>query len=454
MKKLILVVLAVFLMSGIGWAATTLDLNGEIRLYPEANNLGSSAPTIPDYLQGKTKSGGHYFVDQRARLYFNVKSNENVGGTVAFEMDSFWGNTAFKDGRQQGGGLGADTTNVEVKNSYLWFKTDDLKITGGIQTYMDDMAGIFAAGQDMAGFRADYALSKSYSLTTGVFVWWDQDTRKTDSVYFIPLTLKQQLGNGSATMFLYTIQDNSSYQTVTAPTQGARPLMNGTSAAYDKAQIYYAGFNYRGKAGNISYYLMGAYNFGTFEDVVGITPTDDRKISAYAANAKVDVKIGDGKLRLNGLYVSGTDSDPTKYSGFVTGDAYSGGTSLPLAQDDLVIILPNFDTITYARALVFNVNNNGDGLQLAYAAYDHNLSPKLNAKVVAGYAAADKNNSATRLGKGIGTEYNAQLKYQFAPNLTITGIASYAQVGDYFKTSTFVDADNAYKLLLKFIYKF
>lgn len=457
MKKFILAVLAVFLMSGIASAATTLDLKGYVRVYPEANNFGTSAGNIPDYLLAKAKSGSHAFTDQRARLYFNVKSNENLGGTVALEIDSRWGNTSYDNGRGTGGGLGADTNNIEVKNSYLWFKTGSLRIMGGIQTYGDDMAGIFVGGGDMAGFRADYTMSKTSSLTTGAFVWWDRNTRNTDSVYFIPLTLKQQLGGGSATLFLYTIQDNSSYQAMTVPNQGRRPLANaaGTQALYEKAEIYYAGLNYGGKAGNISYYLMGAYNFGTFKDV-GVSKaasTGDAKISAFAANAKVDVKIGDGKLRLNGLYVSGTDPDPSKYSGFVTGDQYAGANTMTLLQDDLVIIINNTDAISNVTVLANDVNNNGDGVQMAYGAFDYNLTPKLNAKAVIGYAAADKKNLASRKGKGMGAEYNAQLKYKFDDNLTIGVVASYAQIGDYFNTATF-DADNAYKLLLKFGYSF
>jgi len=460
MKKMILVVMAVFLMSGMASAATTLDLKGQVRVYPEWNNIGRSAGSIPDYLPGSSylpasKSSGSIFTDQRARLFFNVKSNENIGGTVALEIDSYWGNTSYDSGRQTGGGLGADSANVEIKNSYLWFTAGDLKITAGIQTFLDDMAGIFVGGGDMAGFRVDYALSKTSSLSTGVYTWWESQATSAgttkqwkDSVYFIPLTVKQQLGSGTGSLFVYTIQDSTKGSTGLTATQGRRPL-----AQYDKAQIYYTGFNYGGKAGNVSYYLMGAYNFGTFKDIVTAT-TDDKKISAFAVNAKVDVKIGDGKLRLNGLYVSGGDStDKDKYNGFVTGEQYAGAQVMPLLQDDLVIIIGNTDQISNVTTLAVDVNNNNDGLQVAYGAFDYNLSPKLNAKAVLGYASADKQNSVARLGKKMGMEYNAQLKYKFDENLTIAGVGSYAQIGDYFKTAAF-DADNAYKLLLKFMYSF
>jgi hypothetical protein len=472
MKKFILVVLAVFFMSGIASAATTLDLKGQLRVYPEMNNIGRSSGLLPNYLNTGYvgtlgKSSQNVFTDQRARLNFNIKSNENVGATVVFEIDSFWGQSAFTVNRDgTGGGQGSDSVNVEVKNSYMWFKpTADLKIQAGIQTYADDTAGVLVGGGDMAGFRVDYALSRSSSLTASVFTWW-QDTLAgsnfggnntwKDSVYFIPLTLKQQLGSGTATAFVYTIQDSTKATDASNPTTGNRPFGSGaTGLNYDKGEIYYAGLNYGGKAGNVSYFLMGVYNFGTYKGVVTTTSTDDRKVSAFAVNAKVDVKMGDGKLRLQGMYVSGTDvsSDKTKFGGFVTGDQYSGHQTMPMLQDDMILLVQNTDVISNATTLTGNPNNNNDGLGVAYGAFDYNLTQKLNAKAVAGYATADKQNNSARLGKQMGQEYNAQLIYKFDENLTIKGVYSYAKLGDYFKTAT-LDPDNAYRLLIKFIYLF
>jgi len=474
MKKLLLVVLAVFFMSGIASAATTVDIKGQIRVQPEWNNYGRGSGVLPNYFPtgaiggaAGTKSSGNFFTDQRTRLYFNVKSNENVGAAIALEIDSFWGQSAFEVNRNgTGAGLGTDAVNIEVKYANMWFKPmDALKITAGTMTYVDDMSGVFIGGGDTAGFRFDYALSKTSSLSTGLYTFWQTQLSSAaatynpawkDSVYFVPITLKQQLGSGAATLFFYTIQDGTNTRNSSvalgmagAPTYGFRPV----SSPYNTAQIYYAGLNYGGKAGMVSYYLMGAYNFGTVKEVA-TTTIDDQKISAYALNAKVDVKLGDGKLRLAGLYVSGEDStDKTKYKGFITGDQYAGHQTMPMLQDDLVILINNTDVMSNATFLALNPNNNGDGLQVAYAAFDYNLSNKLNAKVVAGYASADKQNSAARLGKKMGTEYNAQLAYKFDENLMIKGMGSYAPIGDYFNTATF-NADAAYRIWLKFIYTF
>jgi hypothetical protein len=467
MKKLLLVVVALFFMVGIASAETTLTMSGHFRLTPEANNFGATSGAIPPYLTAKTPSLSNNVVDQRMRMYFNIKSNENVGAYFAVEVDSYWGQGAFEVARNgTGGGQGTDSVNIEVKNSNMWFKPmSNLTVRAGTMTWVDDMAGIFMGGGDIAGFRADYAISKASSLSTGAFVWWNLSNQKSDAVYFIPITVKQQLGSGTASAFLYTIMDGSSYQTLAAGNaQGRRPNPVGlsptstTAANYDTANVYYAGLNYGGKAGNVSYFLMGAYNFGKFKSIGTslATATGDADISAFAANAKVDVKIGNGNLRLNGLYVPGKEAaatDNTTYRGFVTADQYQGHQTIPLLATDLVLLIGNTDQISNATFLVTDVNNNGDGVQLAYGAFDYNLTPKINAKAVIGWASADKQNVATRSGKQIGTEYNAQLKYTMDANMSIVGVYSYAKVGDYFNTSTF-SADDAYKAVLKFIYIF
>lgn len=503
MKKLIMVVLAVFLMSGIASAATTMTLNGQVRVYPEMNNYGytggGGAPS-----NGSINSGTNAWTEQRAVLRFDIKSDENVGGHVAVELDSRWGNTAYVDGRGQGGGMGSDFNNFELKNSYLWYKWGDLKTTVGIQTYFGDQTNIIVSG-DNAGIYFDYALSKGSALHTGVSTWWDGtngNTRTTDSVLFIPLTVTQAIGNGKASVFLYTIQDNSNYQVLDSPrmdtppfTRGLRPLVvnafnttavivpqtggtlpisaTGTltastrsKAAYEKAGIYYAGLNYGGKAGNVSYYLMGVYAFGEFKNVITNSATNnspgtvigDAKVSAFGLNVKGDVQLGAGKLKAQAAWVQGGgNDDPSKYRGFVSGAQYSVGQVMPLMQADLVMLINPYEIISQAQSFIDNMQNNGDGVQIAWLSYDHNITPVFNAQVVLGYAKADDlgSNTLKRQGREIGTEGNIQLRYKFSPNLTIATVAAYTKVGEYNKTiGAATEPDDVYKLQLKFQYSF
>jgi hypothetical protein len=478
MKKLILVVLAVFLMCGIASAATTLEMSGYMRIHPETNNFsrtGASGVFTPI-----ADAGTLAFTDQRTRWYFNVKSNENLGATVAIEISNKWGQSAGIDGRASGGGFMSDTNSMYIKNANMWFKQGGLKVTAGSMSFLDGMSGIVFGGADMSGFLTDYTFSKSTAMQLGAFTFWDRDLRNTDAVMFYPLTVTQQLGGGKAQAFLYMINDNSNYIPLTAGAgYGFRPITTantalpqqistnaGAAAAYENAKIYYAGLNYAGKAGPVGYSLFGVYNFGTFKNFDnssyataggGTAQRGDATISAYAANVKADMAFGASKLRFSGLYVSGTETDYSKevdkFRGFVTGGQYGGGADQPLLQNDLHILTNNTDCIGYAQFLMYDVNNNGDGVMLASLAFDQPVAPKLTAKAVAGYAAANKQNNAARNGKGMGTELNAQLKYDFDSNLNIKLVYAYAMLGDYFKTAT-VDPDNVWRAQIKFTYSF
>jgi hypothetical protein len=96
-------------MVGFAFAQTTVNFSGFIRVYPEINNFGFGNIELSDDSQTRA------FVDQRARIFFNIKSGEEVGGTYAMEIDSRWGDIAYAVGRNQGGALQADTINVEKK---------------------------------------------------------------------------------------------------------------------------------------------------------------------------------------------------------------------------------------------------------------------------------------------------------------------------------------------------
>src|SRR6185369_628066 len=61
------------------------------------------------------------FLEQRARIYYTAKANDDLKLVTAFEIDSRWGDTSSTNGRNIGGGIEADTVNLETKNVYLDF---------------------------------------------------------------------------------------------------------------------------------------------------------------------------------------------------------------------------------------------------------------------------------------------------------------------------------------------
>ena len=60
------------------------------------------------------------FIEQRARLQYIAKANADLKLVTQFELDyTYWGNSSYTTGRNQGGAIGADTVNIETKNIYL-----------------------------------------------------------------------------------------------------------------------------------------------------------------------------------------------------------------------------------------------------------------------------------------------------------------------------------------------
>ena len=75
------------------------------------------------------------YVTQRMRMYFDFISSENLKLVYKNEIDFEWGDAAFQNARNNGGGLGGDTVNLETKNIYLEFMVPDtpVKATIGLQ---------------------------------------------------------------------------------------------------------------------------------------------------------------------------------------------------------------------------------------------------------------------------------------------------------------------------------
>jgi len=467
--KVFLAVLAVLLTASFAAAQTTMTINGIIRVYPELNNYGFSSalgyPYSYDKVTNTFKTSGNYsadskstsFVDQRARLFFNVKSGDNVGGTVAFEIDSRWGDAAYQTARNKGGALEADSTNAETKNAYLWFKpNNDLKLTVGIQGYTDDFKGIILGGADAAGIRADYTINKDSSLMVGWYLFQDPSaaTGTSDAVWFLPISYKMNLGDGKLGLAYYRLQDGGGG--IADATLYHKSVRTKDS---NGAQINYLGASYAGKAGDVSYSAFLVYNFGTIDSYKGAGTAAD--ISAFAFNADAAMKLGDGKIKAALLYASGDKSTSSDYRGFVTGNQYSNGADLPLMQNDLYLILRTLDDISQSVAFFNDINNGGFGATVVYATYDQNISDKTNVQVALGYGKANEKYSV-KLSPSITanltpsiTEINAQAAYKFDKSLTIKAAAAYGILSDVKDISKDgKDADNLYRLMMKFQYAF
>ncbi|PKN13584.1 MAG: porin [Deltaproteobacteria bacterium HGW-Deltaproteobacteria-4] len=380
----------------------------EVSNYTDANslegNLQKSAPT------------SNWF-DQRLRLGYNVKADANVKLVTKFELDyTFWGNSSYATGRNQGGAIGADSVNLETKNIYLdWtVPSHNLNAKVGMQGYGDAFSGIIFSS-DMAGILLSHGCTNA-TTSVGFFRWNDslnsgsfpgkdtQDLFVVDATYNINKDLKV----GAA---YYYIQDD-------------------TTAGVD-AKVHTLGVNANAGLGKVN---VNAFLLGQTGDYDATTYA-----KGYAAKLAANTAVGTGTLRADVLYVAGGDNQL-----YVTGDLVG------YYDNEMMILSRDKNQTTIDNALVYDLNNRGEGVMMASLGFDQPFSSTLTGSANVGFASvADNVNKKGR--DTIGTEFNVEVVKKATDNINLSARAAYVVLGD---RDSALDADNPYAVMTMIDYKF
>lgn len=118
---------------------------------------------------------GNWF-DQRLRMYFTFVGSERLQLVTKWEADTQWGRESSGAGRHGGGDIGADATNLEMKNVHLKFMLPVLEATAtvGVQgmeilggwIFADDFSGaVLAKSLDSLKVRVGYVAGQNKSVT-------------------------------------------------------------------------------------------------------------------------------------------------------------------------------------------------------------------------------------------------------------------------------------------------
>jgi hypothetical protein len=477
MRKGFLIVLAVVLVAVLAAPAMAgMDVTGFVRDKGYVSNFKTvTGPTL------KKDAPAAAYVEQRLRLKWSF-GEENVKAVWYIESDySAFGDasgsskvaatdtTGLGAQRNTGGGLGADRVNTETKNIYIWFKVPNtsLDFTVGMQNQSDSYAGLIYGGADMAGIFATGKVEPlSYKL--GWAKLYENNPVKADDLTlyvaeakFAP-TKAVKLG-----LNFYFLQDD------TGKVSAATELPSDPGAALNKKRVYIPGIDAAFNAGPATISGFFLYEGGKIDYLASATP--DITIKGYALDLRGDLNLGPGKAFLEGIYISGGDdkAGTTEYKSIATlsdVNASPGGNSF-FARTDMMILLVNGDDINTSTALVgasstpagygFSTSpgNGGRGITHVAAGYTQKLGDALTAKVGAGYLAATKKFTvadATKKGKSMGTEVNANVNYSIMKGLDFGVYAAYAWLGDFYKSTAAgaVDPDNVYDVHFRLNYAF
>jgi hypothetical protein len=467
MRKGFLVMLAVVLVAALAAPAMAdTSLNGFVRSRAFLSNYKNNGV---GYIAPVNNAPSSAYVDERARFLIKT-GDENAKAVAQFELDQIWGDSAYTTGRNMGGGLEADTTNLETKNLYVWFKVPNTSVdfTVGVLNASDSYAGTFLGYADLAGVFANFKVDP-VTVRLGYSKFWENATNKADDIdlyiaeaKFAP-TKDVKLG-----LNLYFLNDMG--KGVKGPTSstlaGAKgavlawtPNEIGLVSGLRKVRVYMPGVDFAANAGPAALTGFAFYQFGKAESSTGAASVN---VKGYAADVRADANLGPGKGFLELLYVSGDDNKTdTDYKGIITASNYNLAASF-YARTDMQILLPNLDdTQTTSYGLAYDVANGGAGLFHVGAGYTQKLNDKLTGKVGAGYLAAAKKRvrdagptanfaNATAMG----TEVNANVNYNITKGLDFGVYGAYAWLGNAYKVSGSPTPDNLFSSYARLNYAF
>ncbi len=257
-----------------------------------------------DLDNSKSEDSPKMGVDQRFRAKWTMGLNEYVSVVYYGEVDFQYGDVSYGMGkkfvdtkgdtyvvrvgnRNDGGGIGGDTVNLETKNLYLDVKIPDtpVAVRVGLQGYADHWSySLWAA--DMAGVKVSFKTD----MVSGNVAWfkWSEgspsiDNKENDQNLYALQTAFSPVGGLSVGADFYWLD------------------VGNEDTGASSADIMWAGLNAKYKVGPAALSGWFAYNFGSAGDV---------DYSAFAGSLSAAFAPAPGfKAKVLALYFSGDDDN-------------------------------------------------------------------------------------------------------------------------------------------------
>lgn len=346
------------------------------------------------------------YVEQRARLQYTAKANADLKLVTQFELDyTYWGNSSYTTGRNQGGAIGADTVNIETKNIYLDANLlTNLNMKLGMMPNIDSFKGVLFDA-DMAGLLLSSSYGK-FSPSIGYFRFNDNG-EDTDKV----------LGHNTNDMFML---DGKFEVSKEFKIGGAYYFFRDNQANDVDVKMHVLGLNAEYGMGPLTLNGFAIYETGW---------NNQRYTNAFAGNVGAKIKAGKGTAHAEFLYVSGDTSDEGRSNAFYAVNGENG-----YYDNEMVILGRDKNAFfTIDNSIIFNSGNGGQGQIGGYVGYELPINDKLSTAVNAGFAAVAKDTDRTHKSNYLGTELNAEANYKLLDNLSVGVRAAYVILGDYYK---------------------
>lgn len=462
--------------------------------YEQGNTTnGTLIPTSNYYGNTTSNLKTNNFFEQRARLFYTAKANDDLKLVTGFEIDSIWGDRAQGSAfRNSGGGLESDAVNLETKWVYLQFKipTTPTTVIAGIQPFKDNIKGILA-DFDAAGLVTSTKLGNA-NVVAGYFRGYDgafngqtgtssgsMSTNKSSilgnsDLDIGALEFKYALNKDANIGFDYYIYNDGRGLTGNLPTN--TDIMLHTFGLYGDAKV-----------GPVALSGFVAYQGGVLKDAY--KAGQSVYLNALAYNVAAKAAVGPGTLKSALLFTSGNDNNAsttksTHLTGWIGTDqsqnstwSTSSGTN---SYNESGMMLLNRNSLaagtTNDLSIAYNSGNgtsplNVQGMYLYTLGYDLAITPKAYVNTNLGLLWAAHNNSSKPIDKLTkaqnasnfqGTEINVETGYKMYDNLTAKFQAAYVILGGYYKNSVYksgisgtaTDPENPYTARVVLSYAF
>lgn len=383
-----------------------------------------------------------FMAEQRARLQYIAKANDNLKLVTTFELDTRFGGiattstTGYKGTTgNDSGNIDADQLTLETKSVYLDFNCpltgSNMKI--GMQPWADSYQSLFLLA-DMTGAQS----TKKFGAVTGNLGWFRYDDNT--------VVASGDPGNLTADLF---IADAKFAVNKDMKLGASYYFINNDSAAVPAFEkLHMLGLNADLAFGPASIKPFAAYQFGDLNN------NDD--ISAYLLGAVAKVKVGNtGAVNLSAFYLSGDDNGTGDSDSFTT----LGANYTYFNAANMWLLVRNGQAVNSSTSVLGNdMTVAGRGLMGVFAGYEGTVD-KLFYNANIGYAqTAEERGSEDG---SIGTEINAQIGYKMFDNMSVSAAGAYAFLGDGMTNTLLVDrvggspdADDPYMMNVQVSYTF
>lgn len=407
-------------------------------------------------------------VDNRFRGKIDWSANEYISGTYLAEIDFQAGDGSKAVGRNEGGGLGADTVNIETKNLYMDVKVRDQPLSTriGLQTVVSglhqqvilgDAWGVLGMGKwdpvdvTVGWFKLDEGDDGANNSPGRSFQEDDVDMWLARLGYAPDPNLKIGFD-----LYYFINQGNPSTVPPREIVKSLAVIDRLGPISFRKERTFFMGpeATFRLPWAVLSGYF--AYNHGEAQDAVLLTgETTDVDIRAYNFGAKADFKVGPVGSGVELFYWSSDDDLTNSKQTFYHNPLWSINSSthsvIPSGREGLMILLGDLYSTTYpggpgGREITGRAHADGGftAFGMTGIVVNGTYSPPANENVylrgAVGYFRTLEDEvkvtdtvTVKREGKNMGTEIALRLGYKYTKNFDISLNGAYAFLGDFYE---------------------